>query len=396
MVEVKLKYPLVTSTWDENELNAIQRVITSGRFTMGEEVQRFEQEFAAFLGSKYCVMVNSGSSANLLAISSFFYRKKNPLQRGDEVIVPAIAWATSYYPLYQYGLRLKFVDIDRDTFNYDINALRKAVSNKTRAIMVVNLMGNPNDFNAINEIIGKRDIILIEDNCESMGAEYEGKQAGTLGLIGTFSTFFTHHMSTMEGGMAVTDEEELYHILLALRAHGWTRQLPKKNKVCSTKSKDTFKESFRFILPGYNVRPLELSGALGTEQLKKLPTFIKARRENAIFFQELFRNNPFFNIQKELGKSSWFGFALIKREGVLLTRSKIVQALQSNGIECRPIMTGDFTKTEVVKWFDYEIHGSLTAASWIDKNGFFVGNHHYPIKERIKLLKRVIDNLIKE
>jgi len=123
MVEVKLKYPLVTSTWDENELNAIQRVITSGRFTMGEEVQRFEQEFAAFLGSKYCVMVNSGSSANLLAISSFFYRKKNPLQRGDEVIVPAIAWATSYYPLYQYGLRLKFVDIDRDTFNYDINAL---------------------------------------------------------------------------------------------------------------------------------------------------------------------------------------------------------------------------------------------------------------------------------
>ena len=131
---------------------------------------------------------------------------------------------------------------------------------------------------------------MFEDNCESMGAEYNGKQTGTFGLVGTFSTFFSHHMATLEGGFVTTDDEEIYHILLSMRAHGWTRNLPKENKVCE-KSDDWFEESFRFVLPGYNVRPVEMSGAIGVEQLKKLPIFLKNRRENAKLFMELFKNH---------------------------------------------------------------------------------------------------------
>ncbi|WP_170914700.1 DegT/DnrJ/EryC1/StrS family aminotransferase, partial [Salmonella enterica] len=141
-------------------------------------------------------------------------------------------------------------------------------SDKTRAILAVNLLGNPNDFSTIHEIISNKDIILLEDNCESMGATFQNKQAGTFGIMGSFSSFYSHHIATMEGGCVVTDDEELYHILLCLRAHGWTRNLPKENMVTGTKSDDIFEESFKFVLPGYNVRPLEMSGAIGIEQLK--------------------------------------------------------------------------------------------------------------------------------
>ncbi len=305
-----VSYPLATSTWDDKELNAIQKVIESDMYTMGGYVAQFEKDFSAFVGRKYSVMASSGSTANLIATAALFYTKHPKLKRGDEVIVPAVSWSTNYYPLHQYGLNLKFVDIDLETLNYDLNALKEAITDKTKMIVAVNLLGNSNDFSMIQKIIGERDIILFEDNCESMGAEYEGKQTGTFGLMGTFSTFFSHHMATMEGGFVTTDDEELYHILLCLRAHGWTRNLPKENHI-SNKSDDWFTESFRFILPGYNVRPVEMSGAIGIEQLKKLPGFLAQRRENAKLFQELFSSHPDFIIQKEIGSSSWFGFSLI-------------------------------------------------------------------------------------
>jgi len=285
-----VKYSLASSTWDEKEPQAIKRVMDSDRYTMGGQVAAFEKTFADYTGSKYCVMVNSGSSANLLAVASLFYTKQPKLKRGDEVIVPAVSWSTTYSPLYQYGLKLKFVDIDLDTLNYDLDALKDAVTDKTKMILAVNLLGNPNDFTAISKIIDKRDILLLEDNCESMGAEYNNKQTGTFGLLGTFSTFFSHHISTMEGGMVVTNDEELYHILLSTRSHGWTRHLPQNNKVCDMSS-DPFEESFRFVLPGYNVRPSEMSGAIGIEQLKKLPDFIRVRKENAQIFQKLFKDH---------------------------------------------------------------------------------------------------------
>lgn len=385
---MSFQFPLATASWGQEELDAMQRVIASGMFTMGANVHAFEHDFAKYVDSKYCVMVNSGSSSNLLMVAALFYTK-NPrlkLKRGDEVIVPAVSWSTTYYPLYQYGLRIKFVDIDLNTLNYDLEQLEKAVTDKTRMIMAVNLLGNPNDFERINQIIDSRDIVLIEDNCESLGAKYKGKQAGTFGVMGSYSSFFSHHISTMEGGLIVTDDEELYHILLSLRAHGWTRNLPKNNHVCSEKSDDPFEESFRFVLPGFNVRPLEIEGALGVEQIKRLPKMIQERRKNGELLKQALSNHPKILIQQEIGESSWFGFSLVLRPGCGVNRKQLLEKLQKLGFECRPIVAGNFAKNEVVKYFDSEVHGNLNNAEHIDRNGLFIGNHHYPIPAAFEAL----------
>lgn len=385
----KFKYPLATSSWGDEEIGAMQSVISSGNFTMGEKVAEFETDFSKYIGSKYCLMVNSGSSANLLMIAALFYTKNHEirLKRGDEVIVPAISWSTTYYPLYQYGLKIKFVDVDLETLNYDLNSLRDAVNENTRVVMAVNLLGNPNDFKEIQSIITPFNIVLIEDNCESLGAKFEGKFAGTFGLMGSFSSFFSHHISTMEGGLIVTDNQELYHILLSLRAHGWTRNLPSENLVTGTKDSNSFVESFRFVLPGYNVRPLELEGAIGVEQIKKLPSLINNRRINGAKIQTALNNHPDILIQKEIGESSWFGFSLTIRQDSKLTRDLLLNKLNDLGFETRPIVTGNFAKNEVVKYFDYEIFGDLNNANHIDQNGLFIGNHHYPMDDAIERLK---------
>jgi len=384
-------YPLATASWGAEEIAAMQGVIASGMFTMGEKVQACERDFSRYIRSRYCVMVNSGSSANLLIVAALFYTKNPALQlhRGDEVIVPAVSWSTTYYPLHQYGLKIKFVDIDLHTLNYDLDRLEQAITDQTRAIMAVNLLGNPNDFNRIRQLIGNRPIVLIEDNCESMAARFEGRMAGTFGVMGSFSSFFSHHISTMEGGFIVTDDEELYHLLLSLRAHGWTRNLPKHNRVCETKSDDPFEESFRFVLPGYNVRPLELEGAIGIEQVKRLPQIVEERRNNGRLLQSLLADHPDLLIQREIGESSWFGFSLVIRPGSKRTRPVLVRQLHEAGFEYRPIVAGNFAKNEVVRYFDAEVHGTLANAEYIDRNGLFVGNHHYPIPEAIAALSRL-------
>jgi len=386
---MSVSFPLAAQTWGDEELQAMQRVIDSGMFTMGEQVANFESKFAKYIGARYCVMVNSGSSANLLMVAALFYRASTSLKLGDEVIVPAVSWGTTYFPLQQYGLKLRFVDIDLETLNYDLDQLEQAITPSTRLIVAVNLLGNPNDFQRIDKIIGDQDIALIEDNCESMGATYHGRQAGTFGVMGSFSAFFSHHISTMEGGHIVTDDEELYHILLSLRAHGWTRNLPKFNKVCGKKSDDPFVESFRFVLPGYNVRPLELEGAIGVEQLKKLPSFIDERRRNAVKFQQAMINHPDLMIQKEVGCSSWFGFSLIIRPGSKMTRPKLIDRLVESGFECRPIVAGNFTNCDAMKYIDHEVPFELKNAEHIDQNGLFIGNHHFSMDEAISQIKKL-------
>jgi len=385
-----MKYPLAISSWDETEGNAISQVIGSGQYTMGSMVYQFEKEFAAKMGSRHCVMVNSGSSANLLMIAALFYRKEDPLRPGEEAVVPAVSWPTTYYPLHQYGLKIKFVDVDLETMNYDLEALGRAVSRRTRLVVAVNLLGNPNDFDVLGRIASDAGAILLEDNCESLGAEFRNKKAGTFGLLGSFSFFFSHHMCTMEGGMVCTDDEELYHILLCLRAHGWTRNLPKVNRVSGTKSDYEFEESYKFILPGYNVRPLEIEAAAGIEQLRKLDLFLEWRLKNAVLFKELFGKHPFLGIQKEIGTSSWFGFSFVIRRGCGIRRDRIIGLLKKNEVECRPIVAGNFTKNPVIHYFNHEIAGELKNADWIDQNGFFVGNHHYDIAQNLHWLSKVL------
>ncbi len=391
------RYKLASSTWGDEELNAINKVIEKGFYSMSDFVFQYESEFAEFFGSKYCVMTSSGSTANLLMIASLFFTKDKELKlkRGDEIIVPAVSWSTTYFPLQQYGLKVKFVDIDRETLNFNINELEAAISPSTKVILAVNLLGNPNDFSKISALCEENDITLLEDNCESMGAKFNDKFTGTFGLMGTFSSFFSHHISTMEGGCILTDNEEIHHILLSIRAHGWTRNLPDINHVTGKKSKNNFEEAFKFVLPGYNVRPLEMSGAIGSEQLKKLEKFLYERRRNASFFKDKFEKLSDIEIQKQIGESSWFGFSIILKDDSRLSRLELIRELEMNNIEVRPIISGDFTKNlNVLDYFDYEIFGTLENAKLLDRNGFFVGNHHYNLKKEINYLFDLIKKFI--
>ena len=385
-----IDYPLALSSWGDEEINAIQGVIKKGMYSMGAEVRQFESDFSDFFGSKYAVMVNSGSSANLLAVAALFFLKENALKPGDEVIVPAVSWSTTYSPLQQYGLKVVFVDIDINTLNMNLDQLENAITDETRAIFAVNLLGNPNNFERISSLIAGKNILLLEDNCESMGAKFQGKYAGKFGVMGTFSTFFSHHISTMEGGVVVTDDEELYHIMLSIRAHGWTRNLPKNNLVSGVKSDNPFEESFKFVLPGYNLRPLEMSGAIGQRQLEKLPGFVDSRRENAAYFQERMKDNEHLIIQAETGESSWFGFSLIVKEESPLRRQDVMYLLNDKGVETRPIVTGNFVANPVIEYYDYVVPFDLMSSEYLDANGFFIGNHHTDCRSG---LKQICDTL---
>jgi CDP-4-dehydro-6-deoxyglucose reductase, E1 len=389
----QFRYPLAAPTWDDAELEAATRVLRSGFTSMGEKVTQFEKEFARLVGSRYAVMVNSGSSANLLMVAALVHRNSDPLQRGDEVIVPAVSWPTTYYPLYQYGLRIVFVDIDPETLNIDPQALAAAIGPRTRAVLAVNLLGNPCSFDKIKNVITGSNIVLLEDNCESLGATLGRKQCGTFGEMGSFSFFFSHHISTMEGGMVVTDSEELFHFLLALRAHGWTRNLPKINHVSGTKSDDAFVESFNFVVPGYNVRPTEIAAAIGLEQLKKIPALLAARRSNSEIFLKSMREHDWVRTQRAVGDPSWFGFAMTISEGARVSRKQLATHLLEAGIECRPIVTGNFARKSVVRWFDHRIAGSLENADTIDTNGLFIGNHGYSLQNELGIFREQLDRV---
>lgn len=384
----KFTHPLVRSSWDHKEESALSKVINSNQFTMGKTVKTFEKKFSKFIKSKYAIMVNSGSSANLLMVASLFFKKNRPLKRGDEVIVPAVSWSTTYFPLYQYGLKVVFVDIDKKTLVMDTEQLKKAISPKTRLILAVNLLGNSNNYSEIKKIIGKKNIYLIEDSCQAMGTKYKEKYCGTFGIMGSFSSFFSHHINTMEGGIIVTEDEEIYQILLSLRAHGWIRDLPNKNYVMN-KTGNVFKDTFSFALPGYNLRPLEFSAALGIEQLKKLPKILKIRRKNFTYLQKIFKNHPDIYLQQELGESSWFGFSLIINQTSRLKKNELLNKLNLLGFETRPISAGNFAKNKVVNLFNYRIVGSLDNAKYIDKYGIYIGNNHVDSEKIFENFKKI-------
>ncbi|GHF15454.1 DegT/DnrJ/EryC1/StrS family aminotransferase [Pseudolysinimonas yzui] len=385
-------FPLATSSWDDAEYAAIQRTVDSRRFTMGPEVARFERDFADLFGAGFGVMVNSGSSANLIAVAAAVLDPRIDLNRGDEVLVPAVSWATTYYPLAQYGLKLRFVDVDLDTLNIDLDLLEAAITPATKAVFGVNLLGNPIDFTRLRAIAERHGLVILEDNCESLGARSDGIWAGTAGLMGTFSAFFSHHISTMEGGVVLTDDEQLYQELVSLRAHGWTRELPADNFV-HPKSGEAFDDLFRFVLPGYNVRPIEMSGAIGVEQVKKIPALVAGRRENAAYFQQKFDGAEFVRIQRETGESSWFGFSFILEQGLAGRRADAVAALSAAGIESRPIVAGNFTRNPVMAYLDAIVPDELPAADRVHVDGLFVGNHHYPVHEGIDLVHEVLAGL---
>lgn len=382
-------YPLANTTWDEAELAALQEVIASDRFTMGARVRAFEEAFAKKFGKKYAVMTSSGSTANLLGITAAFHHPDFGFQPGDEVIVPAVSWSTTYFPISQNGLKLRFVDVDPETMNIDLDQVAAAITPRTKMVFAVNLLGNPVEAGRLRKICADAGILLAEDNCESMGASLNGEMAGAFGLFGTFSTFFSHHICTMEGGLVITDDRKLYDNMLSIRAHGWVRDLPEDTHL--PMDPDPFVRQFRFVLPGYNLRPIEMEGALGIPQLEKLDHFVAERRKNATQFQSLFDGHEYLSIQRETGESSWFGFAVVLQGKMRGQRPALVEALKQAEIECRPIVTGNFLRNPVIEKLDHNVSGQIIAADILDTDGLFVGNHHHPIPEQLDRLRDVVD-----
>jgi len=396
----KVEYPLACDTWGNEEVAAIDRVVKSNRYTMGSEVKKFEEEFAAFHGSKFGVMTNSGSSANLimLAALSLHPKFKRPEKKGlfgfkkkqnkPNIIVPAVSWSTTYFPVNQHGYRLKFVDVDPVTFNIDPLQVAMAIDEDTVAVLAVNLLGNPCELDKLSRICDVSDVILLEDNCESMGASLNDKLCGTWGKMGTFSFFFSHHLQTCEGGMVLTDDEDLVDYLRSLRAHGWTRDVEFGSFETTG---NAFEDSFNFVLPGYCVRPLEFSGATGQEQLKKWPSMLEFRQSNAKVAKEVF-NTDKIKLQSETGQSSWFGFGLILKGKLAGQRKEVISKLVSLGVECRPIVAGNFQKNPVIGLLD-TIPCDAPNADMIDNDGFFIGNDSQDLEEKIRLIARIINEM---
>ena len=383
-------YKLTADTWDDRERQAITDVVASGQLTMGPKTAQFESAFAKYLGRKFALMVNSGSSANLVGVASLFYRSKNPLCRGDEVIVPAVSWSTTYSPLQQYGLKLRFVDVELDTLNMDIGQMKLALTPRTRMIVGVSILGNPAALDVMRKFADDHGLIFFEDNCESLGAELNGKKTGTFGDISTFSTFYSHHVSTVEGGILATDDRELYSLAKSLRAHGWTRGVPRIEGLYEPEEEDIEGE-YKFILPGYNVRPQEINAAVGLVQLEKLPEMLRIRRENLALFKKLFGDDPRYIIQRENGLSSSFCFTVVLSPPWSKSRWPVTDALSEAGIETRMITGGCFPRHDAIRHFDFEIVEGLPNANLIHGRGFFVGNYPFPLGEQISKLYEVLD-----
>ena len=392
---IEVNWPLASSSWDSREIEALHRVIDSGNFTMGQITLKFEQEFANWVGRRFALMVNSGSSANLLAATAFAYQKE-PVPSGKErgeVIVPAVSWSTTYFPFHQMGYKLVFVDVDLRTFNIDSSQLRKALSQETVGVVGVNLLGEVGPWDEIQSFAKDNLLWTFEDNCESMGAEKFGENSGTFGDISSYSFFYSHHICTMEGGMVVCDDEDLYLSMLSLRAHGWGRNIPTNLPFFQDERMDDWHERFRFYLPGYNLRPLEMSAAIGIEQLAKFPSLLETRRSNGNILNKLVKeSNIRWRIQETTKKSSFFTFGFVHPDPIKgnSIRDKAVSNLERHGVQTRPVVAGNFTLNPVMKYLNHRIVGNLQNATLIHQNGFMIGNHHFDISNKFEYLLEIL------
>jgi CDP-4-dehydro-6-deoxyglucose reductase, E1 len=365
-------------TFGAEEIYAATNQMLTTYVTMGKQVKAFEAQYASEFGNKYALFNNSGSSANLLAVAALTnYMVKDRLNPGDEVIVPALSWSTTVWPLIQCNLVPVFVDCDPATYNFDMNKLEAAIGPKTKAIMLVHVYGNPCDMDALMALAKKYNLQVIEDSCESMGAYYKGKAVGTFGRVATFSTYFSHHITTLEGGVTVTDDFQLIEIMRMLRAHGWSRETDEHQKYVQQYS--DIDPRFIFINLGYNLRATEVQAVMGQIQLPKLKRFVKQRRENcAYYLKEFAKYSEFFDYQQETpgAESSWFGFGFTLKRTAPFKVKDITKYLNSKGIETRPIIAGNMSKHPVMAHYAHKVSGTLENSDNIMQNGFAIGCHH--------------------
>ena len=385
-------------TCSGDEIFAAVDTMLSTYTTMGKKVRAFENQYAAYTGSQHAVMSNSGSSANLLAVAAL----ANPFTRdhlrpGDEVIVPALSWSTTIWPLIQHQLVPVIVDCDINDFNLDLAKLESAIGPKTRAIKLVHVYGNPCNMDAIMSLAKKHNLFVIEDCCEAMGSFYDGKSVGSFGLVGNFSFFFSHHISTMEGGISVTNDFDFTETMRILRAHGWSREADEHQKYVNMYP--DIDPRFIFINVGYNLRPTEVNAAMGQYQLPKLDGLIEKRRETAKFYQErLAKYSDFFHFQQETpkGKHVWFGFPIILKDNAPFSVKEITQYMQQRRIETRPIIAGNMARHPAFKLYEHRIAGDLHHADTVMKKGFAFACHHAVDQNAREYVVNTIENFIAE
>ncbi len=366
----KFKYELLSDGYRPSDLEKAIKVLISGQITMDKITRNFEKYFSKKIGAKYALMVNSGSSANLLAFFCLTNpKRKKRLKTGDECLVPALCWSTSLWPIIQSGLKPVLVDVDENNFSISYENFKKNITKKTRAIMLINVLGNCSEIDKIRSLATKKNIYLIEDNCESLGSIYKNKYLGTYGEFGTFSFYFSHQITSGEGGMIVCKSKEDYNILKSLRSHGWDRELFKKKK-----------KDFNFINQGFNLRPLETSAAIGLNQFKSLDKFKKIRIKNRNMIIHFLKKSKKWNNQfsfyepiKHL-KPSWFGLPLMINSKLHKNKKKFIDFLNKNKVETRQIISGNFANQPAIKLFRIKYNlKDLKSAQKIEDRGFFIG-----------------------
>ena len=366
-----IKYPLTNTVLDNDDIEAGVKVLKSKWITMGLETLKFENNFSKKISNRSSTMVNSGSSANLLIFQCLINPKVNKLKKDDEVLIPAICWSTSLWPIIQSGLKVKFIDIDPKTLNLDLNEFEKKITKKTKALMLVHAMGNCADMEKIVRICKKKKIILIEDACEALGSKYKGKQLGTFGDFSSYSFFYSHHITSGEGGMVCSKSKKDADVIRTLRSHGWHRAISNKKS-----------NSWSFINSGFNLRPTDISASIGNSQLKKLKKISLIRQQNfksirSALLDDKRYSNKFDIIEENINnKIVWFGIPIILKSTEKNYKNKVTNKLNKFGIDTRPLISGNFAKQPAIKLYKLNIKSNLKYANFIDKNSFFIGLHN--------------------
>jgi CDP-4-dehydro-6-deoxyglucose reductase, E1 len=356
----------------------------TSRFTQFKKVREFEEQYAQWQGCKYCVFVNSGSSANLLLVNAL--KEIHGWRDGDEVIVPAVTWSTNISPILHNGLKPVFVDVNLHDFSFDYEYIEECISKRTRAIFITHLIGFPSNISQIKETIGKRNILIMEDCCESQGATINGIKVGNFGIGSTFSFYWGHHMTSVEGGMICTNNEELYKMLVLKRSHGLARELPERYHADLRKRYKDIDFQFLFLTDGFNVRNTELHAVLGLMQLKKLDLFIKIRNRNYARFAGICKQYKDALIIPESDGMSSFVLPFLFKD--IHQKQNFQKAIADAGIESRPLVAGNILRQPFLK--KYYNPEKFANADFLHTNAFYIGNNQFVDDKRLNVLEELM------
>lgn len=403
--------PVSGKVYDKEEINNAIKVAKDGWWTEGEFSLKFEEKFKRFLGMKYVSLANSGSSANLLALvaltSEIFGERR--LKSGDEFITTPVSFPTTINPAIQYGLKPIVIDAEIDTLNIDVSKIEKAITKKTKLIMIAHTLGKPFDLSKIMKLVKKYNLWLIEDCCDALGSKYDKKLLGTFGHISTFSFYPAHHITMGEGGAIVTNDPLINKSVRRFRDWG-------RDCWCGTGKDDTCKSRFKWKLGelpygydhkyiysevGYNLKLTDFQAAIGLAQLKKLPRFIKKRQENYKFLYNFFKKyEKYFILMREDKKAelSPFGFPLVVKETAPFTRNELTQYLEENRIGTRNVFAGNLLHHPAyIKIRDgFKIVGDMAQSDLIMNNAFWLGVWPGIDKKRMDYIKVIIEKFIKD